>query len=156
MASWPPPSRNGCATGCCTSPPGSPAAPGEPGCGSPPVGPGRPRWSPRSPAWPPYHDRQPDPRPSLPTLDRNRDTTGTGRSDHAAHRSQITTFIKQPVQTPMITALVKDRGLRCPDPWVSRRRQDGVSGEQQGAGAAYLAAPARWGSVEVAVTAWKP
>src|SRR5690606_9855332 len=57
-----------------------------------------------------------DPRPAParqtppPTLDRSRDTACCGRSDNDAHRSQITTFIKQPVQTPMITALVKDRG----------------------------------------------
>ena len=66
-AKWQPPNRRSCATGCCTSPPGSHARLAGPGYASPRAGHGPPTWSPRSPVWPPYPDRPPEPRPSLPT-----------------------------------------------------------------------------------------
>ncbi len=83
---WPRPSRNCCATGCCTPPPGSPAAAGGPSSRSRPAGPGPTNSPPRSPAsptsdnrcWPdqpadPAHPPprtrgEPDTRPAAPAL----------------------------------------------------------------------------------------
>ena len=58
---WPRPNRRRCATGCCTSPPASPAGSAGPGCAFNGPGPGPTNWPPRSPDSPHYPCRPVEP-----------------------------------------------------------------------------------------------
>jgi hypothetical protein len=110
-ASWPPPNRRSCATGCCTPQPGSPSGSAASGCASTPAGHGGSTSPQRSPGCTPSRCPRPDQRPpSRPPTTRIRRHRPPRRTSGMPVKTYPCKDGHRQIEKPSVKGLLKGRG----------------------------------------------